>query len=108
METAAKSLPRRGVAGSDVLKEEHGFILRSGLEALVGVDEIRARGAQAVLHGSMVEMSISSLSDQTTTDLLNNRQLTYVDKEHHLQGALLVPLETAADGKCTTVTTLLQ
>ena len=42
-------------------------------------------------------MSITSLSNQSVQDLLNERAMCYVDKDHHLQGALQVPLQTEAD-----------
>ena len=70
----------------DILKKEHGFILRSGLEALEYVKSINAgKDARAAIYGSMVEMSIESFQDQTVQDLLNRRKQTYIDKRHHLQ-----------------------
>ena len=76
MEKAAADLQGRGA--EEVLKPEHGFILRSGLEALAAVEELNTSGGGAkrvaVLHGSMVELSIVSFTDQTVTDLLNKRQ----------------------------------
>ena len=99
MAAAAKELGSNGsgISGDGILLEEHGFILRAGFEALAAVESINSCGGRAVLHGSMVEMSIMSLVDQSVIDLLNNRQTCYVDKQHHLQGARLVPLQTAAD-----------
>ena len=38
-----------------------------------------------------------SFTDQSVTDLLNKRAKCYVDKSHHLQGAMKVLLRTAAD-----------
>ena len=61
------------------------------------MEAMNSGGAKAVLHGSMIEMSIASFQDQTVIDLLNNGQQAYVDKEHHLQGALMLPLLNAAD-----------
>ena len=69
-----------------ILRKEHGFILRSGLEALQYVNAVNAGGdARAAMYGSMVEMSIESFQDQTVQDLLNRRKQTYIDKQHHLQ-----------------------
>ena len=73
-----------------ILRAEHGIILRAGLEALAAVEELSASGAKALLHGSMVDISIMSLSNQIATDLLNERKACYVDDKHHLQGALQV------------------
>jgi hypothetical protein len=100
METAAAALAGGSGAATaaDVLRPEHGFILRSGLEALAAVEAINAGGTlRAVLHGSMVEMSIVSFTDQQVIDLLNRRQMCYVDKGHHLQGAMMKPLRSASD-----------
>lgn len=94
MEKAASDLATTADDG-DILKPEHGFILRSGLEALNAVDAINASGEMAaVLHGSMIEMSLLSLVDQTVTDLLNQGEQTFVDQDHHVQGALMVPLRS--------------
>lgn len=100
MEKAAADLGGGSGEGVEVLKPEHGLILRSGLEALAAVDAMNRPGGgglKAVLHGSMVEMSIISFTDQTVTDLLNNRQQTHIDKSHHLCGARLQRLESVAD-----------
>jgi hypothetical protein len=86
-----------GISGVGILQPEHGCILRSGFEALEAVAAMAERGNRAALHGSMVEMSIMSLANQSVIDLLNNRQTCYVDKAHHLQGARMVPIKTAAD-----------
>lgn len=80
----------------NIVREEHGFILRAGLEALEAVRKMNANGVPAVLHGSMVEMSITSLTNQSVSDLLNRRQRCYVDDQHHLQGATMLPLRTPA------------
>ncbi|XRB14822.1 kinesin motor domain-containing protein [Pseudoscourfieldia marina] len=85
-----------GDAGA-ILKDEHGFILRAGFQVLAEVDKLNASGAKASLHGSMVELSIMTLVDQTVSDLLNKKKACYVDNEHHLQGAKLVPLKTPSD-----------
>jgi hypothetical protein len=99
MEKAAKELGGGGggTSSSGILKEEHGFILRCGFEALAMVESLASKGVRATLHGSMVEVSIMSFTDQSVTDLLNKRAKCYVDKSHHLQGAMKVLLRTAAD-----------
>jgi hypothetical protein len=86
-----------GIAPEGILLDEHGFTLRAGLEALAAVEAINASGSRAVLHGSMVEMTIMTLTDQAVTDLLNHGETCFVDKSHHLQGARQVPLQTAGD-----------
>ena len=89
---------RGTIAGDDVVQDEHGFILRTGFEALAAVEAInRAGGGRAVLHGSMVEMSIKSFQHQGVLDLLNHGRPCYVDKDHHLQGACTVPLRSTHD-----------
>jgi hypothetical protein len=45
----------------------------------------------------MVEMTILSLTGQSVSDLLNKGAKCFVDKQHHLQGALQVPLVSGAD-----------
>eukprot|EP00943_MAST-04B_sp_MAST-4B-sp1_P006135 g6135.t1 len=100
MEKAAKNLGSGGqtISPDGVLKEEHGFTLRSGFDALQVLSTLNSKpNTRAVLHGSMVEMSIMSLTDQSVQDLLNNRKTCFVDKSHHLQGAKLIPLENARD-----------
>jgi len=84
-------------AGVTEAAAEHGFILRAGFEALAALAALEASGKKAVLHGSMVEITILSFSDQTATDLLNGKAPCYVDDKHHLQGAKQLPLRTAAD-----------
>ena len=100
MQQAAKELGSggKGIDSSGILKDEHGFTLRTGFDALKEVSDLNSRpNCKAVLHGSMVEMSIMSLTDQSVQDLLNNRKTCFVDKSHHLQGAKLVPLRDASD-----------
>lgn len=70
-----------------VLRPEHGFVLRSGLDSLAAVKALEARGCKAVLHGSMIEMSILSFVDQKCKDLLKGMVICFVDDENHLQGA---------------------
>ena len=102
MEKAANAL---GVSGDDVILPEHGFILRSGLEALQAVSAMNGGGgggsrdttARCTLHGSMVEMSIMTLTNQSVVDLINNRKTCFVDKSHHLQGAVMIPLQNVGD-----------
>ena len=72
MEQAAKALSPelgRGTSGEGIVLPEHGVILRSGFEALAALDAINAGAAaaekRAVLHGSMVEVSIVSMANQT-------------------------------------------
>ena len=76
-----------------VVQKSHGLILRTGFAALAAVDEINKRGdtSRAVLHGSMVEMSIMSDS-QHASDLLAAKKACFVDKHHHLEGAVHLPL----------------
>lgn len=102
MAAAAKKVGKEGGCGispEGILLEEHGFILRAGFSALAKVAEINSKGdgSRAVLHASMVEISIFSLTDQSVTDLLNKRSACFVDEQHHLQGALLVPIQTGRD-----------
>ena len=82
-----------------MLRDEYGFILRAGFEALSAVDAINndGSGARAVLHASMVECSILSMASQTVGDLLNGSKPCYVDKSHHLQGARYAPLRSTRD-----------
>ena len=100
MATAAEKLGGggRGIFSPEcVMQEDFGFILRAGFEALAKVNSINSAGGHAVLHGSMVEMSIMSFTDQTVLDLLNKNKPCFVDKSHHLQGAVHVPLKDAHD-----------
>ena len=85
------------VSGEGVMRDEYGFILRTGFEALAAVEAINSGGGRAVLHGSMVEMSIMSFTHQGVLDLLNNSKPCYVDEAHHLQGARHVPLRCTRD-----------
>ena len=80
----------------EVLEDQHGFILRAGLDALDALSTIRESGCKAVLHGSMVEVSIFSMTNQTVCDLLDGNAHCYI-KDYHLKGATQQPLETAAD-----------
>ena len=76
MEKAAKELGSGGqtISPDGILKEEHGFTLRSGFDALKIIQQYNSQpNTRAVLHGSMVEMSIMSLTDQSVQDLLNRR-----------------------------------
>ena len=101
MEQAANKLNSsgsgEGTSGDGIILPEHGFILRSGFEALQAVAAINNSGGKATLHGSMVEMSIMTLTNQSVVDLINDRKTCFVDKSHHLQGAVMVPLRSAAD-----------
>lgn len=83
------------ISSNGVLKPEHGMILRTGFAALAAVNKINSAGdgSRAVLHGSMVEMSIMSASSQNAGDLLANKKSCFVDKHHHLEGAVHLPLK---------------
>lgn len=97
MEKASKKV-KASDGAEQILRKEHGFILRSGLEALAYVNAVNAGAdARAAMYGSMVEMSIESFQDQTVQDLLNRRKHTYIDKQHHLQGAKMKPIRTASE-----------
>lgn len=52
MEEAARDAD----AGNFALKDEHGFVLRAGLEVLSFIEELKGKGSKALLHGCMVEM----------------------------------------------------
>ena len=100
MKKAAESLERGDggrISCDGILREEHGIILRAGFEALAACQALNARGCRAVLHGSMVEMTIMSLTNQSVSDLLNGMKVCFVDKQHHLQGALMMPIASSAD-----------
>jgi hypothetical protein len=86
-----------GISGEAILRPEHGFLLRAGLDSLAAVAALRARGCKAVLHGSMIEMSIQSFTDQNCKDLLKDLAVCFVDEQYHLQGASQMELRCAAD-----------
>ena len=92
-----KSGAGSGASGSGILRPEHGFVLRSGLDCLVALQQLEARGCRAVLHGSMIEMSILSFQDQNCRDLLKDYAVCFVDDDYHLQGAEQKELTCAAD-----------
>ena len=92
-----KSGAGSGASGSGILRPEHGFVLRSGLDCLVALQQLEARGCRAVLHGSMIEMSILSFQDQNCRDLLKDYAVCFVDDDYHLQGAEQKELKCAAD-----------
>ena len=81
------------ISSNDILTEDIGFILRTGFAGLNFVSAINDKkdGSYAVLHGSMVEMSILQKS-QNAGDLLANKKPCFVDKYHHLEGAKHLPL----------------
>ena len=86
-----------GISGEAILRPDHGFLLRAGLDSLAAVAALRARGCKAVLHGSMIEMSIQSFADQNCKDLLKDLAVCFVDEHYHLQGASQMELRCAAD-----------
>ena len=69
----------------------------AGLDTLVAMKQLEAQGCKAVLHGSMIELSILSFTDQNCKDLLNGMAVCFVDDDHHLQGAEQKELTCAAD-----------
>ena len=90
----------QGVISEDgIMSDDYGFILRTGFAALQAVAAINQhRPCKAVLHGSMVEMSIMSAKSQNACDLLTaKKKQCFVDKYHHLEGAEHVPLHDARD-----------
>jgi hypothetical protein len=91
MADAAAAVDKSGagasVAGDGILRPEHGFVLRAGLDSLAAVQALEASGCKAVLHGSMIEMSILSFQDQNCKDLLKDMAVCFVDDDYHLQGA---------------------
>ena len=102
MAAADKALGKEGGLGTSspecIVQPEHGFILRTGFDALDYVSKVNARpGEKAVLHGSMVEMSIMSVSSQNAGDLLAGKRPCFVDKHHHLEGAVHKPITDARD-----------
>jgi hypothetical protein len=93
LETLGDDGGKDTISSEGVLTEDHGFILRAGFDALKKVNEINnTNGCHAVLHGSMVEMSILSAKSQNAGDLLNKKKPCFVDIEHHLEGAVHIPL----------------
>ena len=102
MQEAKLALGKNGGAGTispeGILREDtHGFILRTGFRGLAAVDAVNRSGdsSHAVLHGSMVELSLLSGTAQNANDLLNNKKKCFVDEEHHLEGAVHLPLVDA-------------
>jgi hypothetical protein len=87
----------KGISGEGILRPEHGFVLRSGLDCLAAMRDLEARGCKAVLHGSMIEMSILSFTEQNCMDLLKDYSVCFVDDEYHLQGTEQMELRCAAD-----------
>ena len=94
MKEAMASLGETGGTGTisseGILREDYGFILRAGFEALAAIHAIE--NSQAILHGSMVEFSIENAKTQNACDLLNNKRECFVDTDHHLEGARHVEL----------------
>ena len=80
-----------------ILRGEHGLVLRAGFAAPAATHQLKAAGSRAMLHGSTVETSTTSLTDHAVHDLLQDRKLCFVDKAHHLQGARQVPLQSASE-----------
>ena len=102
MQEALSNLGESGGKGTlssqSIMEEHHGFILRTGFAAFETVQRINANndGSLALLHGSMVEMSILQKS-QNAGDLLNHKKSCFVDKDKHLEGAVHRPLLDARD-----------
>ena len=99
MKKAMESLGENGGVGTissdGIMSDDYGFILRTGFEGLKAVSKINSMGnSKAMLHGSMVELSITN-SAQNANDLLNNKKKCFVDKYHHLEGAHHIPLTDA-------------
>jgi kinesin family protein 4/21/27 len=90
------SMAKAAEEGASV-QPEHGFLLRSGLDALEAVAAIEARGDRAILHGSMVELSIQSFQEQSVRDLLKGYSVCFVDDCNHLQGAQQMELRSIKD-----------
>ena len=82
------------ICGDDVMRDEYGFILRAGFDALEHVAKINDGNSncKALLFGSMVELSLLCLSAQNASDLLDQKKPCFVDKYNHLEGAAHVPL----------------
>ena len=86
------------ISSAGVMKEDYGFILRTGFEALGALERINSSpGRRAVLHASMVEMSIMSFTIQGVLDLLNKNKPCHVDKTGTTTGAVLVPIRCTHD-----------
>lgn len=100
-ETAEAAATSGATTASELCREEHGLFPRAAFEAVEAVERVNnlkgKGGGRALLYGAMVEMWIGSFSMQNALDLLNGRQMCFVDREHHLQGAKQVPLRTGAD-----------
>ena len=92
-----KSGAGKDISGDGILRPEHGFVLRSGLDCLAALQGLRARGCKAVLHGSMIEMSILSFQEQNCMDLLKDYTVCFVDDDYHLQGTEHMELHCAVD-----------
>jgi hypothetical protein len=91
----------RGVSGDGILRPEHGFVLRSGLETLAAMHALEVRGCRAALYGAMIEMSILSFQDQRCQDLLcRNMPICFIDDDNHLQGATQMELSARLLGLC--------
>eukprot|EP00501_MAST-03F_sp_TOSAG23-6_P001167 GSMAST32.ASY1.ANO1.1211.1 assembled CDS len=80
-----------------IILPEHGFLLRSGLDSLAAVQRLVSAGHKAVLHGSMIELSILSFTNQSCKDLLKGMAICFVDDEYHLQGAEQMEIKSVAD-----------
>jgi len=98
MKKAKDSLGEKGgigsICGDDVMRDEYGFILRAGFDALQSVAKINdgSSKSKALLFGSMVELSLLCVSAQNASDLLNGKRQCFVDKYNHLEGAAHIPL----------------
>ena len=47
---------------------------------------LASRGCKAVLHGSMIEMSILSFQEENCMDLRKENTVCLVDNDYHQQG----------------------
>ena len=101
MKKAFDSLGKNGGVGTissdGIMSDNYGFILRTGFEGLKAVTKYikENNNTNAMLHGSMVEFSILNAKSQCASDLLNNKKKCFVDKYHHLEGAIHLPLTDA-------------
>jgi hypothetical protein len=93
----AAAAVEEGSSDGGLVKPEHGFVLRAGLDVLDAVARIEASGDKACVHGSMVELSIQSFQEQSVRDLLKGRSVCFVDDDNHLQGAEQRELRSVAD-----------